>query len=891
MIKLTVHSKSKSTSVVFDKQTVIIGKGLSNTVDLPLPNENIQDIHLKILEQNNRFIALNYANDPFATLNDLPFGKKNLKNHDCLQIGEISINFEGSSGTAVVQESPLPAPSIEESVHASPMPEAALQKPDELSSNEPSPIEQQHPTISSAVSFDIDALFREVENLSNDVFPDPSSKEHHPTLSLKTETLSIEPYSPSKKAVEMATILTSTVENPFDNETSDQDDEVLQSFDSESFLMGSDQTLMVKPPPIHPSPSIPTSQHKTYQCSLVEIEETGEPDQSKESQKELENEGDAPFHQKHHNKSSPQGTTRLWNWNRIVLILCMSFVLFAGFVFFVYLTIREKSIEDKITAAEGVADVSMALAYAQVNHIKPQKQNWFDPEFLKNNLASVVTSDYPSLAHIDNQGHFNNCPYILRIYTSSDLDHFVILAQPSPNILQWLIPNPTIMVDSRAMELRETNDLRSLNRLLVNPNTLNSANALEISALVKQGKIIPLSTLVNQTTNQEFAPPKALGLIRPHAENYIYNAPRYYQFGESLMQKAITLSKKTGNHHEILRLQQEMTEISKFPDIILYSSQGLGEAIEGQKALAIMAPQSKFLTAYLHFNADGSVTSSHLLLNGSYSSFNPAPIESPLNKIADNDGEDQAKSPAIPNAISTVQLEEKIDPFLPLFIELSAIATTREQALKAISDQISALFNAHNASPILEYKNQTLLLIEHYVKEDREQSQKITTRLSHLFQEYSDIPLNQFKVYLQAAGLESFAHEQTLTLADQKIGDLPIESDIISLMHQIQFVNNFDELDQVVDVVTNHLTSTSVLSAEQLALLDNKLSADTLDKLGQFIISPDTLLPLSQFNVDNRATLIHVLKEARISEEDSDYYLQQFDLLASIQQEYVDAGS
>ena len=57
MIKLTIHPKTYS----FDQPQVIIGAG---SVDLSL--EGLKHEHLKIQEQNGRFIVTNLANDPFA---------------------------------------------------------------------------------------------------------------------------------------------------------------------------------------------------------------------------------------------------------------------------------------------------------------------------------------------------------------------------------------------------------------------------------------------------------------------------------------------------------------------------------------------------------------------------------------------------------------------------------------------------------------------------------------------------------------------------------------------------------------------------------------------------------------------------------------------------------
>ncbi len=49
----------------------------------------------------------------------------------------------------------------------------------------------------------------------------------------------------------------------------------------------------------------------------------------------------------------------------------------------VYFTFNEKNDEREFIAAQGLADMSMALTYAQMHQLKPLNQNWGDPDFLK----------------------------------------------------------------------------------------------------------------------------------------------------------------------------------------------------------------------------------------------------------------------------------------------------------------------------------------------------------------------------------------------------------------------------------------------------------------------------------------------------------------------------
>ena len=94
MIKLTLNPDQKSKVITLDKEVVVIGHPNGENVDLPLDAPGIQQKHVVIEEQNDRFVVFNVANDPFTSLNGLPFGKKPLKNFDRIEIGEHTIQFE-----------------------------------------------------------------------------------------------------------------------------------------------------------------------------------------------------------------------------------------------------------------------------------------------------------------------------------------------------------------------------------------------------------------------------------------------------------------------------------------------------------------------------------------------------------------------------------------------------------------------------------------------------------------------------------------------------------------------------------------------------------------------------------------------------------------------------
>ena len=751
MIRITLTSITPAKAFTFKTCPVRIG---STGADIIL--SGLQAEHLKIFEENGSFFVVNSANDPFVTLNDLPFGKKNINNHDTIQIGSHILKFE-----------------------ANPNAPREVKEPPKRSEN-----------------IDLAALFREVEELEGD--------DREP-LKLK---------SPAKI----------------------------------------DRS----------EPTAGTGSQPHY-ASVIEADDEIEPLQEKKEEPSF-------------------SQSKIWRLFSAVGSVLLIFIAI-GFAI-AYLKVDDKSTREQMVAAEGVADVSMALAYAQVNHITPQKQNWFDPDFLKNNLISVLSAEYPSFANIDNLGQFQNCPYILRIYTSTDLKQFLVIAQPEPTLLHWLFPRPAIAVDSKTMEMRKISNIKALNRLLANPNVLDSPRAAEISYLVRQGELIELSSFLN---NQGFAAPKALSLVRPGSENLIYNAPRYYHFTEALLIKSLSLLQILGSSYEVTRLQQQMSDLSQFSNLVLYSSQGMQKAIQAQKALAMLVPNHPFMVAYLNLSNEGYITNSHLLLNDDHSDFlasAPTPQSTVLGlgslsnvpKLAGNREIADAR-PFVKNT-PLHEITSEIDPNHPLLLRLAALTADRQRALKSVSDRMIVLLNGHDEGKTVAFSDNFSKLLTWYLQVEQQRQEKIMQELKALYQEYSAMPLSQFTDYVKVAGLGLIARE-SLTQFSVEIGNTALTPEQVGQQFQkIQAAKSFSELSKVVAETASMLSLIRMPDHEKLISYQNEMRLRTLQQLSKFMLSPSSRLPPSEFSENNRIILGLILKDAWVIDNDEmAFYLNEFDLL------------
>lgn len=325
-------------------------------------------------------------------------------------------------------------------------------------------------------------------------------------------------------------------------------------------------------------------------------------------------------------KKTPPQRSKKWIKTTLLLALTLIAIFSWGFAE-VYFQIKDKVDREEILAAESLADHAMALQYAKVYHIAPQKQSWIDPQFLKNNLVDLLSTTSLPCGNIDAQGQFSNCPYILRFYTNRDFSRFLLIAQPDATFSEWVVKRKTLILDSSLMVLHKTDDLKTLNRLLSYPTPLDGASGEEIRRTIEKTEIIPLALLSKKTGKSEFSPPIGLAYIKPGAENLIYNAPRYYQFGETFLKKAIFLSEEKSPIYEMSILQSELDTLAKFQNLIFYSSHGIKEAFKGHQALHKLVIPMNFFTAYLVFSKQGKIINSRLIVDSELSHLQAPPVE------------------------------------------------------------------------------------------------------------------------------------------------------------------------------------------------------------------------------------------------------------------------
>lgn len=784
MIKLTIYRNDRDPEeLTFEKSSVKIGT--DNQADLELDISAHAELEIEIYEQKGRFYVYNRANNPYISLNNLPFHKKSIEGKAQLIIEKIRIDIEVD--IPALQEIPSPPPlskiPVEEHV-CLPLAKTPVQECVES----PRPKSETVPP----EKIDVAALVQEVEALN-----------------------------PSQMHMEEF----SCAENFEKNPALEED----------------------------PSPEPTTPPSRKDETDAIPLQ---------------------TYQRKRVNRNEKPLTYSQPSWGFMLSLGAIILAFITLLIGTVYLKISSESDKDEIKAIETVADAAMALAHAQITHLKPQKSNWSHPDFLKASLTSILPPQARPLIDVDAQGKFHNCPYLLRIYTSSDLKNFLVIAQPAPSTWQWLLPRAAIVIDSTAMEIRKTTDLKNLNRLLVNINTLDELNPMEISQAVKEGKLIPLASLKTSKRAREFAPPKALTLSHAGAENLIYNAPRYHLLGESLLVKAVHLIEHTATTEEVSQFQQEVENIKKLPDLILYSTKGIEGALAAEKALNTFAPKSRFLIGYLKINAQGNVIANNLLINEEISPKSSEEIENPSAPEQETPSSQPLETPAPADKNDITQDLQSH----PLYLQLVQLGNARKNVLKPVQDKMMELLKREHAEFVPDFPMHLQAVLNEYQTISQEHQPTLAEEFFNLYHQYQSIPLKELMTYVQKAGLEPLLDEilKVMTTETHLTEEL-----FTTFLEKIKHSSNFTELYQHINEIAPQLSLEKFPFPQKLIAYQQTFRSEAIATIEKFLLSGEHKLNPAKLQAPAKETFTKILDLVWITAStEREFYLNEFALLA-----------
>jgi hypothetical protein len=563
-----------------------------------------------------------------------------------------------------------------------------------------------------------------------------------------------------------------------------------------------------------------------------------------------------------------------WKW---ILLFIFSVLAIAGIIGTVmYFSITDKTEAQETKVAQGMADLAMAITHAQVSNLRPNNQNWADVDFLKTNLQAILPHVFSYASEIDAQGQFNCCPYSLRIYTTSNMSHFLLIAQPAPSVLHWLIPKASVIVDSHLMELRTIKDLRTLNRLLANPDPLESLNSKEITQLIKQGELIHLSNLALESNHSDFAPPKNLAWIKQGAENYIYNAPRYYRLGQGLIQKAIALSTSKGTSQEVMTLKQDVEMFAILNPFILYTDQGEKFATLVRQAIKTYAPSDKLLFGYLSLTTQGKIHQAQLLKD------DKPQTEEMLTTQDSKENENEL----IAEAFDTKEAKKAdasplVDVNHPIYIQLQSLVSARNAELKPLGVTLQSLISQEMSQPQLQFSLTFEEASTAFLNANLKHNQLIRETLSALYHQYEEMPIEEFLLFTKALALEQLIHQEQEPL---QLVDENCLQNVETLICHIEKSKSLIELDNLIQIASTWLTFDYIKDPQSLIDYQNMLRNQTLEQLKKYLLLQKNPQAIT-LKLEDRDILSHILSlERLIKPEEKEFFLTEFDELVKIKQ-------
>ncbi len=891
MITLAVNPDQEHKEYNFHDGVVSIGRSTVDASSLNLEKEQLEEVHVKIIKEGSKYYTYNSANDPFVTLNDIPFGKREIKNGDTLQIGKTIIVFH-TDDTVKPEVLEPNTPSlkstknldkvIDEKINIS---EDYLKELNIIS--DASPNDSSMNTSSNSQEEEVDDTLQQIQEYLKTIPSEnegSSSEEHDNVATLfekpgETEDIDIDSLVKEVEKLE--------VPGESNAPKEEQEGELIEpSFDDDEEPSTDEAVIQTKEVQKEQRNTHTSSANKTEAPPFIESIPQQIP-----SQFMLPQEDPKP------KKAKSTAKTIKWKmWVALFMVaLTTASLIFSG----VYSRLQETSMKSETEAAREISDIALALAYAQINHIQPQRQNWTDPNFLTNSIRAVLSGHHKPYGSIDNHGRIIDGKYLLRIYNNRDMTRFIVIAQPEASLTQWLAPQRAIVIDSKDMVLHRVNDLRPLNRLLVNVNSLSGESGKALYELIKGEQFIQLSSLSNKHNQNGFAPPKQLELMKIGAENYVYNAPRYSQIGEKIMETAIDLVSRPGSSAEFKKLEEEAKLVGKLPDAVVYTSKGMKAALKAQKALTTLLPNHSFLIGYLQIDEQGNMKGSHLIFDleapkrdqSDDSDHNQGVVQQQSKEIggyqplvlAVNASEylhQQSNSPSESNDFNPL-----VDKESPLYLQVTALAKERQDQLQVVSRLIIDLIHKNNTDYVENFSEEIQKFMEQYQSESNKLNQQVIHKLEKLYQEYDFMPMSEFSEYVKAAGLNHIAQIHLKKVSSKKKTPAPFtEANFNRDLANINRARTFEELHKYVADTSKDLRLENIPDTSKLIAYQNKLRTQVLQTLNELLLSPDRYLPASDLTRENRMRLSQILIYSWVSDlEEQNFYLTEFDNLVDEQ--------
>ena len=572
-----------------------------------------------------------------------------------------------------------------------------------------------------------------------------------------------------------------------------------------------------------------------------------------------------------------------------VVLIAMTGILAIG----TYLSVSKSNRQHEQIAARGLADITMAVAHAQVSNEQPDHGKWHDADFINEHLAAVLSSKYRARSVVTPSASLGRSPYRLRVTASDSGSQFLLVAEPIGGAWQWLIPKRGLYVYSGDMIMHATRDFNSVKQASRLAKNGDIPAAIAQSGLSQDSKKVTLADLDAGHPEQGYTPPEELKDTAPHAVDRLYNAPRYYRFGKELVEKVIAAGRTFATDADAVAAKAAIQDFSNYPYLVLYSPRGYEAAIETATGLTALKIEQAFPVGFIAFAPEtGLIKGKELLTSATQlDQLIPPPRAEEATAAATTAAVEPTEvasvvtTDALPKQPSRESDSADVDLQHPLFRSLSSLASSQASELAKVNSALVDLL-AHGDEGDLETfrKNEKELTAqrEAIVARHREEAaKKIAAAHKTFTRQYGDTPetARTFAAYVTAAEFEKEL-PTPVAKSSERATEVNVIQETEQLLRELNGSADLEELHRVVVSLSSLLNQGLINDSEAQLDTRSKLRRHTLDKVGEFLLSPAAGSNTEMYTTRNRTLLTEVLNAAQIGElQEKEFYLREFDLL------------
>ncbi len=578
---------------------------------------------------------------------------------------------------------------------------------------------------------------------------------------------------------------------------------------------------------------------------------------------------------------------------RLAFIAAASIICIGTLAYFVLSHMSNEFLLLEYKVGQGIADLGMAMIHTQVTQNTDRPTQRISPNSVASHLDAVLASPYREKCVVNITGTFSFKGYTLDIYTSKNLDNFVVIAEPVPSLWDLVLPKSVMIVDGEHFQVRRVKVPLPWSDLFANTKSLDEINPFSLSQLISQASVIPLEALNLAEPHNGFTVPKDLTDVAPGANNYIYSAPRYYKFSEFSLDLARQFKDNIHNaqadidiEEQRFYLQRTMEKMYPYSNIILYSSKGKLSSLTAEYGTRAALPTTSLLFAYIKFEPTTKlIESAHLLTSKEFTQY----IET--NKLPKPVVEGESKSERVYFSGLQKITESGLDKDSHLstlskkiITKVKKLTKNRNTDLQEISTELHTLIKAEKSMPPEEFKQRKKELTDKYDAIQSIHKKLITNGLDLLYAEslteFPNVNLPLLYELIKDDKLQSFlSHKLTLKYKASKSLD-PNNLTHEELIRIILASDTLEQLDEALSSLSEVLRPEKMPDPVQLQSFKSTVRSETLQKLNNFLLSPKTTqLPIN-FYLKNDRLLNNILLNANITQRDEkNFYLKEFDNL------------